>query len=273
MNKKEKHKQDLVPLFDEFLETGNADTIVNYLLANSNLPGPRGNLELAVTFAEVVEELFAEAPEQLWRFCSQLAVISADEAPVNDPKEFLPFCGACAVGALGAVSAACYQEALTQLRGVAGDLRWRMREGVAMALQRLIETQSETTLTELEGWIANGDWLAMRAVAAGVAEPLLLREKQTAARALALHKKIFDRIVSVNERKSEQFTALKKGLGYTLSVVIAAIPEEGFAYMEQLIESRKQDKDIRWILKENLKKNRLAKNFPNEVAALKHLLQ
>jgi len=43
--------------------------------------------------------------------------------------------------------------------------------------------------------------------------------------------------------------------------------------MEQLIESRKQDKDIQWVLKENLKKNRLVKNFPDEVAALKHLLK
>jgi hypothetical protein len=273
MSKKENHKPDVMSLFNEFIDTGDSGKITGYLLANSNLPGPRGNLELAAAFAEVVEELFAEAPERLWRFCLQLTAISADEAPANDPKEFLPFCGACALGALGAVSSARYQEALARLRELATDPRWRMREGVAMGLQNLLEKQSEKTLTELEGWIATGDWLTMRAVAAGVAEPPLLREKQTAARALALHQQIFRQVLSDKERKSGQFKSLKKGLGYTLSVVVAAIPVEGFAYMEQLIESRKQDKDIRWILKENLKKNRLAKNFPDEVAAIKHLLE
>ncbi len=34
-----------------------------------------------------------------------------------------------------------------------------------------------------------------------------------------------------------------------------------------------QDKDIRWILKENLKKDRLTKNFPDEVASIKGLLK
>jgi hypothetical protein len=274
MSKKENHKRDVAPLVNEFIDTGDAGKITEYLLANSNLPGPRGNLELAAVFSDMVEEKFAEDPtERLWRFCLQLTVISAAEAPVNDPKEFLPFCGACALGALGVASSACYQDALARLRALATDPRWRMREGVAMGLQKLLEKEREKTLNELEGWIANGDWLAMRAVAAGVAEPPLLREKQTAARALALHQQIFDRISSMNERKSEQFKTLKKGLGYTLSVVISAIPVEGFAYMEQLIESRKQDRDIRWILKENLKKNRLAKNFPDEVAAMKHLLE
>jgi hypothetical protein len=41
--------------------------------------------------------------------------------------------------------------------------------------------------------------------------------------------------------------------------------------MQQLVDS--QDADILWIIKENLKKNRLIKNFPNEVAAITRLLQ
>jgi hypothetical protein len=273
MSKKENHKRDVAPLFNEFIDTGDERKLIEYLLSNSNLPGPRGNLELAAAFADMVEEKFAEDPERLWRFCLQLTVISADEAPGNNPKGFLPFCGACALGALSAVSSACYQEALARLKELATDPRWRIREAVVMGLQKLLEKQSQKTLNELEGWIVNGNWLTMRAVAAGVAEPALLREKQTAARALALHQQIFGQILSDKERKSEQFKTLKKGLGYTLSVVISAIPEEGFAYMEQLIESRKQDKDIQWVLKENLKKNRLVKNFPDEVAALKHLLK
>ena len=273
MSKKENHKRDLTPLIDEFIDTGDAGKIREYLHSNSNLPGPRGNLELAEVFAEMIEDNFTEDSERLWRFSLQLTGISADEAPVNDPGEFLPFCGTCALGALGAGSSAFYQEALARLRELANDPRWRIREAVAMGLQKLVEKHSQETLEELEGWIGNGDWLAMRAVAAGVAEPALLREKQTAKRALALHKRIFEQILSDRGRKSEQFKSLKKGLGYTLSVVISAIPEEGFAYLQQLIVSRGHEAEIRWIVKENLKKNRLTRNYPDEVASMERLLE
>ena len=40
--------------------------------------------------------------------------------------------------------------------------------------------------------------------------------------------------------------------------------------MRQLVNSK--DADVRWILKENLKKNRLTKNFPEQVESLKKLL-
>ncbi len=111
----------------------------------------------------------------------------------------------------------------------------------------------------------------MRAVAAGVAEPALLRNKQTARWALELHKKIFAEILIAKERKSKEFKKLRQGLGYSLSVVICAIPKEGFEYVRQLTDA--QDADILWIIKENLKKNRLIKNFPNEVASIKKLLK
>ena len=45
---------------------------------------------------------------------------------------------------------------------------------------------------------------------------------------------------------------------------------EGFAYMQQLAEQN--DADVLWIVKENLKKNRLLKNFPEEVTATNKLL-
>jgi len=140
-----------------------------------------------------------------------------------------------------------------------------------MAIQNMIEKQPQKTLREIEGWIENNNWLAMRAVAAGVAEPALLKDKQTAKSAFELHKKIFAKIVAAHERKSAEFKTLKQGLGYSLSVVTCAIPREGFEYMRQLID--KQDAGVLWIVKENLKKNRLIKNFPKEVASIKKMLK
>jgi len=140
-----------------------------------------------------------------------------------------------------------------------------------MAIQTMIEKQPRKTLQEIAKWIKSGEWLAMRAVAAGVAEPPLLKDKQTAKSALELHKQIFAKIAVARERKSSEFKALRQGLGYSLSVIVCAVPKEGFEYMRQLAAT--QNADIRWIVKENLKKNRLLKNFPEEVAATKNLLK
>jgi hypothetical protein len=271
MSKKENHKRDLAQFFEDFLKTEDERAITDYLLAHSNLPGRRGNLELAAAFAELAEDYYENDSERIWNFCLKLTEVSAADAPVNDPKEFLPFCGACAIGAIGSVSPALYHHALLRLNTLANDPRWRLREAVAMGIQKLVEREGEKTLKELEDGIVTGKWLAMRAVAAGVAEPALLKDKHTAKQALALHKKIFDLILSGNERNGDAFKVLRKGLGYSLSVVVAAIPKEGFEYMRQLAES--PDKDIRWILKENLKKNRLIKNYPDEVATIQALLK
>ena len=61
----------------------------------------------------------------------------------------------------------------------------------------------------------------------------------------------------VEDRKSEGFLALRKGLGYCWSVAVAARPDEGKRLMVKWMADT--DQDIRWIMKENLKKNRLAR--------------
>lgn len=271
MTKTEFYKQDLARFLDGFLKTGDEKKIFDYLLSNSNLPSPRGNLELAKAFAELIEIYSSKSLEGLWGLCMKATSISSDEAPVNDPKEFLPFCGTYAIGALGSIYPKYFDKALFRLKELAHDSRWRTREAVAMGVQKLLERQPKKTLKILEGWIENSNWLAMRAVAAGVAEPLVLRDEQTARKALELHKKIFAKILSTKERKSSEFKTMRKGLGYTLSVVICALPkEEGFGYMYQLMDS--QDVDILWIVRQNLRKKRLIKNFPDEVASIKELL-
>jgi hypothetical protein len=270
MSRKEGYKEHLTDLIDKALKTGNEENLTEYLTSNSNLPGPRGNLELAEAFADVVAAYAERESEKLWRLCLKLTQFSLIEAPVNNPKEFLVFCGARGVGALGA-SQTFFQKAISRLEELAADTRWRIREGVAMAIQSMIGKQFQKTLMEIEGWIATGNWLVMRAVAAGVAEPPLLKDKHTAESAFELHKKIFAKIAVAKERKSDEFKTLRQGLGYSLSVVVCAVPKEGFEYMRQLAGT--QDADILWIVKENLKKNRLLKNFPEEAAATKKLLK
>jgi hypothetical protein len=208
--------------------------------------------------------------DALWNLCAGLAEVSPKTAPVNDPRELIPFCGAVGLAAIGSVVEAYCQSALVRLRGLAGDPRWRMREAVCFGLQRLLEAQKGETLAALESWVAGGDLLQMRAAAAALAEPALLNDQETVVAALQLHRDILARVSETQDRRSDAFRTLRKGLGYTVSVVVCAVPEEGFELLAEL--ARSGDRDLNWIVKENLKKNRLVKGFPDQVAALGALM-
>lgn len=270
MSKRETHRQELSPLFESFLRTGDPDALTAHLVAHSNLPGPRGNLELAQAFADAVVCCTTQKAERLWALCLEMTAISPDKAPVNDPREFIPFCGTVGLGALSAAMVQYAEPALRALHELANDTRWRMREGVAMGLQRLIAAHPQRTVAALQDWIADGNWLELRAAAAAVAEPALLQDHEIVRSALCLHERILDRVLQAHDRRSEPFKTLRKGLGYTLSVVVQAIPDEGFAWLARLVDT--EDTDVLWIVRENLKKNRLVRHFPERVEALANSL-
>ena len=73
-------------------------------------------------------------------------------------------------------------------------------------------------------------------------------------------------ISQTENRRREDFIALRKGMGYCWSVAVVAFPDIGMAWMEKWLFG--QDKDIRWILRENLKKNRLLRMDAAWVASL-----
>jgi hypothetical protein len=275
MGKTERHRQDLQVLLNASGETiepagsGVAD-LRAYLVANSALPGRRANLELAAAFSDVVADHAAAGDESVWELCANLTSISAEEAPVNAPEEFLPFCGAQGLGAIGAVVTERFDAALGALQRLASDPRWRTREAVCFGLQRLLVRRRDDTLEALRGWVGDGHFLEMRAAAAAVAEPALLTDYASASTALQLHRMIFDQVLAAKDRRAEDFGTLRKGLAFTLSVVVHALPDEGFAYVGEL--ARSQDPDVMWILSQNLRKNRLVKNHPREVAAMRELL-
>lgn len=263
MNKRDLHAQALGEYFDQFLCNDDAAPLREYLVQKSHLPGPRGNLELAAAFAQTAEHCAEENPDCIWNLCLTFAQLSADEAPTNDPQEFITFCGARGLAAVAAVCSSYFEKALSRLFDLSHDPRWRVREAVAMAIQRLIEARPERTLSTLAGWIHDDDWLAMRAVAAGIAEPRPLKQAAVAKEARQLHQAIVACIVASADRRSEEFKALRKGFGYTFSVITAALPQEGFQVLRELAASG--DKDLLWIAENNLKKNRLVKHFPDEV--------
>ena len=126
-----------------------------------------------------------------------------------------------------------------------------------MALQRFGDTDMDELLDEMEKW-SKGDFLVQRAVAAALCEPRLLTKHKHAERVL----NILDRMTTLLEdteedRGNEGFKVLRQALGYCWSVAVVAFPEKGKKMMERWFAS--EDRDVRWIMRENLKKNRLAK--------------
>jgi len=250
----------------DLLSSGDAGDLIAYLAAESSLAGPRTNQDLTEAFARAIRE-FAVADREdrriLWDLCVELACISPEDAPTDDPHEFLSVCGVRGIAAMGPVSPGCVKAALRKLAESAEDPRWRIRGAVAIGLRDLLARHRDVTVSELNGWVEGGSWSAMQTVAAGVADADLLREPDLAEAALLLHRKIMIRVYTAGERESEDFQALRKTLGCTLSRVVAALPSSGFEYLQQV--STLDDQEIRWIVRENLKDNQLAGDYPETV--------
>jgi hypothetical protein len=103
-----------------------------YLKKNSGLPGPRANLELVQAVGEEADA------DRLWRLSA-----SSDE--------FLALCG---TAGLGKVALMEPDTVMTWLRELAADGRWRVREGVAIALQRIGRENMPRLLADMQPWWA-----------------------------------------------------------------------------------------------------------------------
>ena len=212
---------------------------IPFLKKESGLPGPRGNLELAHA---VAEEGSKKQFDQLLSF----------QAGENTPEVFLVFCGVIGLGKLAANEPILFE----QLRRYASDSRWRIREAVATGLQLTGDQDMALLLKEMQTW-STGNWYEKRAAAAALAEPRLLKQAKHAKQVLQILDKITASMQAANGTKDESFKVLRQGMAYCWSVAVAALPEAGKPMMEKWLDS--QDKDIRWMFKENLKKNRLSK--------------
>lgn len=214
-----------------------------HLAARSGLPGPRANLELVEAFADV-------APPAL-----------IDEFAA-DADEYLALCAAVALGRLLAEGGAADAAALvTRLRALAADERWRVREGVAMALQRVGDADPALLVRIVAKWSAGPTPLVARAAVAGVCEPRLLRDRATALAALDACERATVLLVSLpaQDRRGAAARTLRQGLGYCWSVAVAATPEPGLARFSRLAEAAEADADVAWIVRTNRSKARLAR--------------
>jgi HEAT repeats len=204
-----------------------------YLRKHSGLPGARANLELVEAVGEEADA------DRLWRLSA-----SSDE--------FLALCGTAGLGKVALMEPATV---MTWLRELASDPRWRVREGVAIALQRIGRESMSHLLAEMQAWSGEGPYV-QRAAAAGLCEPALLKEREHAVPVLIILDQITTSVAASRDRTHDGFRVLRQALGYCWSVAAAAAPENAQPYFEKWMQSR--DKDVAWIMKTNLSKARMA---------------
>lgn len=209
-----------------------------YLSANSNLPGPRGNLTLLDAAGDVLPE--------------SVALGLAD-----DPDEFLACAGVVVVGRL-LVERPDDVALVALLTARAADGRWRVREAVAIAAQRVGDHDQPQFRRLVAHWVASADPLVVRAGIAAVCEPRLLADPLTATAALEACTKATGTLLGFPpaDRRREDVRTLRQGLGYCWSVAVAAAPEAGLPVFLGLDAS---DPDLAWVIKSNRGKQRLAR--------------
>lgn len=226
------------------------DYTIDYLLKNSNLPGPRANLELLYAFSK-------NAPIQVIEAC----LAYNHESLSNSPEEFVVMCGVVGYCVNCISSFTEKKDKLDEvnecLKTFANHSSWRIRESVAIGLQEIAkQTDIYEILHFIEPW-CKGTYYEQRAMVATICEPALLKN-QTA------NLVVFDYLLSVTlpfntytGPLSDDQKSLRKALAYGWSVAIVACPDQGKHHFETLLDIK--GKHIQWLIKENLKKNRLIK--------------
>ena len=204
-----------------------------YLKKHSGLPGPRANLELVHAVGDEADA------DRLWRLSA-----STDE--------FLALCG---TAGLGKVALMEPDTVMTWLRELASDGRWRVREGVALALQRIGRENMPRLLADMQVWAQDGPFV-QRAVVAGLCEPALIKDRGHAVQVLMILDRVTSSLAATEHRRDEGFRVLRLALGYGWSVAAAAAPENAWPYFEKWLQSK--DRDVAWVMKANLEKARMA---------------
>jgi hypothetical protein len=250
-----------------------SDGLDEFLVANSHLPGPTENLELAQSLAREVVRHVDDQGVRLWGLVTAWADIDAGQARAARPREFLPFCGALCIGALGAASETWWLSAVDRLRDLATDPRVRVRKGVVLGVRRLLRADFLATADELVVWIEGGRLFPMQVVAEAISDPRLLTDEMNAVAALALHRALIDTyiLLPLRYRGHPDCRPLRKTLAYSLSVAVAALPKEGFKTVQRW--AARADPDLNWILIQNLTEPRLADVYQTQTEALLKMLK
>jgi hypothetical protein len=131
-----------------------------------------------------------------------------------------------------------------------------------MALQAWGDIDPDALVAEMERWVG-GSPLEGRAAMAALCEPRLLRDPQTIARTLAILDRLTASVRDAVDGRAEDVRVLRQALGYGWSVAVAADGRIGLPTLERWLAD--PNPDVRWIVRQNLTKARLARLAPDWV--------
>jgi hypothetical protein len=257
-------RYDAVPaLLAEVVRGGSDHALRAHMVRHSALPGPRLDLRLVDRFARAVGDLVRDGTADLDRLEGLLdgwAATSDVEAPVTEPTVVLPCAAVAAYGEVGAVWPAWWPDEMRKLRRAAGDRRWRVREIVAVALQRLLAADGERTSAELLAWAADDDPLVVRAAVAATADPPLLRRPELHEAFTAIQRRAVATFhaIAADRRRDDTTRVLRQALGFTLGVV-AVGTNDAAVLVETATLAASGDADLAWVVRRNLAAARLVR--------------
>ena len=217
---------------------------IDYLKENSRLPGPRANLELLYQFIENATDTEIDN-------CMSIA----DSITLNSPSEFVLFCG---VAALIKKTAILHGTVDIDLTKYSNHESWRIRESVCFGFQWAKPYLTPDEMMKNLSGLKLGSALDKRAYFATLCDPILLNDYIETSEVLSGLLEITVDCFNMNDKLDRELTVLMKALGYCWSVAICADETLGKQTFEKLLVYT-DSKHILWIVRENLKKNRLIK--------------
>jgi hypothetical protein len=211
---------------------------------------------------ELIEAAVREGSETRFRHWR-----ARDAGNEDSPDEFVLMCGIVGLGRELAETFDRRRHApaglVRDLRTYANDRRWRVREAVVLALQRLGDVHIRPLLDIAESW-NDGNAYEQRAAVAALCEPRFVVDTANAERRiLDLLDAATSAYKAADNQRDAPMEALRKTLSYGWSVAVAEAPSEGVSRFDRWVSV--DDPGIRRIVRENLAKARLTRVVPSDV--------
>ncbi|MDB4945996.1 MAG: hypothetical protein JWP97_5530 [Labilithrix sp.] len=236
------------------------------LSINSGLPGTRANIPLAQGFATDCVAVGKPADKLIFAMC----LLDAEEAPGDTGHEFLPVCGALALGARAAADPALRPKALTFLHELSEDFRFRVREAVPLALAKLGAQMGDVLVHDFVKW-TDGFFQGSAALDA-MADPAFLATIHDADAAVARLGESY-RLAKNASRSASRYPGFK-ALVDTLSRVPATLATRfGMPVFDELVVwSNTEMKELRGAVESFIKSKKLEGRWAPEVKRVRAAL-
>ncbi len=241
--------------------------LVDLLCRGSNLPGPRINEALAESFASECASRGKPA-DALVRW---LITLDPDRAPgggsgpygAGAELEFLPVCGVYAAGARGASDPTARDQMLALLHDAAEDLRFRVRDAVPLALERVGARAGDDVALAVAAW--TDGYFHAAAVLRAIVRPDWLPQIANAKNAIDLYERAFQLAVDAPRAAARYpgFKSLLESLQATISTLALRFGAPMFDALEGL--SRCKDPVLRDLVTNGLDGTKLISRHREDV--------